>query len=870
MEFDIQEAYILPMVRSLFFSLYLGLPFTLAAVNLVWDGDPGLVGVQDGSGNWNTLDINRWVQDGTPQAWNNAALDTAVFGAGSGAAGSVTLTEAITAGGLTFNTTGSGNYTLTGNVLTLAGTPIITANVAATINSSLAGTAGFTKTGTGTLTLSGSVANTLTGNIIISGGSLVLSKSANVAAIAGNVEIQTGGTLQWTMSHQVADSASITISGGAINFNNQSETFANYTQTAGGQTGSNNGAISVTGTFAMSGGTVYTINSNGRLSANKIDLTGYTATGNTILLGGDGNALTTLTIGSGGLVMNGQTIMLNRTTTAARLGNELILNGDITSSGNSNINTNSTAQTITEGALNQLNVGSVNRTWTVTADTSGLSVPLAGTGSLIKAGPGTLSINGSIHNINEGALTVIEGTLLLNKTAGINATGKDIRVNGGTLKWNLNDQIPDNGTIYVESGPTLSFNNKNEVFARYVQTGGTGISSDSGNTGIVEITESATISGGGTITVNSGGRMTINQLTITNITGLGVNIGGNSAARITTLTIGPGGLSLSGQSVTLNPGSSTGNQGSELILNGNFTGSGTTNINRGAGAFGVAQINLGSSERTFTISSGTTTSNVPLIGTNGGLIKAGTGTLTLSATNTYTGKTTISAGTLILTATGSIADTQWIQIDSGSTFNVNAITGGFTFSPATGTRVISGSGSINGSLVLGGVAQIRPGTTSNPATIGTAGDGIGTLAISGNLSLTPSSPNTVASFQIRDASTADKITVGGNLTLNANTRLEVTFDETYTPAYGHTWDLIDWVGLISSTGFLTGDNYRTGNDGAGNEGYLNLPDLTNWGFLWEISSLTNGGALTITVVPEPGRAILFSFGLFALGLRRRR
>lgn len=858
------------MVRSLFLSLYLGLPFVLPAANLVWDGDLATAGAQDGTGSWNTTDLNRWLLGGTPQAWSNASNDTAIFGSGSGTAGTITLTEAITAGGLTFNAAGSDTYTLSGNVLTLAGTPVINTNVAAAINSSLAGTAGFTKTGTETLTLGGSAANTLTGTVTISGGTLRISKSTNVTALAGNVEIQTGGTLIWGTSHQIADTAGVTLSGGAINFNNQSETFASYTQTAGGQTGGNGGALTITGTFAMSGGTVFTLNSNGRLSANKIDLTGYTTSGNAILLGGDGTSLTTLTIGSGGLVMNGQTITLNRTTTAGRLGNELILNGDITSSGNSNLNTNSTSQAIAAGAVNQLNVGTTNRTWTVTADTSGVSLPIAGTGSLIKAGAGTLSINGSIHNINEGALTVIEGTLLLNKTAGVNATGKDIRINGGTLRWNVNDQIPDNGTIFVESGPTLSFNNKNEVFARYVQTGGTGISSDAGNSGIVEITESATISGGGTITVNSGGRMTINQLTITNLTGVGVNIGGNNATRVTTLTIGPGGLSLSGQSVTINPGSSTGNQGSELILNGNFTGSGNTNINRGTGAFGVAQINLGSSERTFTITSGTTTINVPIIGTGAGVLKAGPGTMTLNTASTYTGKTTVSSGTLTLTALGNIAETQWIQLDAGSTFNVSAITGGFTFSPATGTRVISGSGSINGSLVLGGVAQIRPGSTSNPTLIGTAGDGVGTLAISGNLSLTPSSPNTAAIFQIRDAASADKITVGGGLTLNANTRLEVTFDEAYTPAYGHTWDLIDWAGLISSTGFLTGDNNRTGNDSAGNEGHLNLPDLTTWGFLWEISSLTNGGALTITVVPEPGRAILFSLGILALCLRRRR
>src|SRR6218665_2445960 len=134
------------MVRSLFLSLYLGLPFVLSAANLVWDGDLVTEGAQDGTGNWNTTDLNRWLLGGVPQAWNNTTNDTAVFGSGSGVAGTIPLTEAITAGGLTFNATGSGTYTLSGNVLTLAGTPMIDASVAAAINSSLAGTAGFTKT----------------------------------------------------------------------------------------------------------------------------------------------------------------------------------------------------------------------------------------------------------------------------------------------------------------------------------------------------------------------------------------------------------------------------------------------------------------------------------------------------------------------------------------------------------------------------------------------------------------------------------------------------------------------------------------------------------------------------------------------------
>ena len=65
-------------------------------------------------------------------AWpTNATTYTAVFGAGSGAAGTVTVGGAVTANAITFNPTGSGAYTLNGGTITLGGTtPTITMNAA--------------------------------------------------------------------------------------------------------------------------------------------------------------------------------------------------------------------------------------------------------------------------------------------------------------------------------------------------------------------------------------------------------------------------------------------------------------------------------------------------------------------------------------------------------------------------------------------------------------------------------------------------------------------------------------------------------------------------------------------------------------------
>ena len=148
------------------------------AATLTWTGTASL--------NWNTTDSN-W---GGP-LWNNATPDTAIFGATG--VGTVSLTTAITANTITFNTIG---YTLTNNTLTLGGTaPALTNNADATIGSRIAGTAGFTKQGTGTLTLTAS--NTFTGNVTHNAGTLKLTHSNALGTGTKNFYMQgTGRVLQ--------------------------------------------------------------------------------------------------------------------------------------------------------------------------------------------------------------------------------------------------------------------------------------------------------------------------------------------------------------------------------------------------------------------------------------------------------------------------------------------------------------------------------------------------------------------------------------------------------------------------------------------------------------------------------------------------
>jgi autotransporter-associated beta strand protein len=124
---------------------------------LLWDG---------GSNNWDQSS-SFWNGGGV---WTNSADNIAQFG---GTSGTVSLAEAILAGGLILNTTG---YVVTGNTLTLsapagASSPSVYVRdfTNATVSSLIAGTDGLTKTGNGTLFLTNN-ANTYTGDTVINAG----------------------------------------------------------------------------------------------------------------------------------------------------------------------------------------------------------------------------------------------------------------------------------------------------------------------------------------------------------------------------------------------------------------------------------------------------------------------------------------------------------------------------------------------------------------------------------------------------------------------------------------------------------------------------------------------------------------------------
>ena len=169
-------------------------PTTPPIGSWTWNGGDGTTSPVDGGGTWG--DADKW--------WNGTAVATwsdnndAIFGAGTGSAGTVTISGSVTPKSLWFTGTGSGNYTLSGGTNDFGGTTrIVHTDINATIQAAIVN-GGLLKQGAATLTLSGN--NTYSGMTTVSSGTL---EARRGTLGTGAVVINNGGTLyandQWVL-----------------------------------------------------------------------------------------------------------------------------------------------------------------------------------------------------------------------------------------------------------------------------------------------------------------------------------------------------------------------------------------------------------------------------------------------------------------------------------------------------------------------------------------------------------------------------------------------------------------------------------------------------------------------------------------------
>jgi autotransporter-associated beta strand protein len=349
----------------------------------------------------------------------------------------------------------------------------------------ISGSGGVIITNSGTTTLSGP-GKSFSGLTKVQNGTLLLQCSSG-NAIPGNLTI-TAGTVRLNASNQIADSATVTLSGsGLLDLNSHSDTIAvlslasNSVTTGTGTlilTGNvtDSGASTISGKLALGGtsqtfqvntgatltipasisGGGFTKSGSGTLVLSSSNsYTGGTTLSSGTLTAGNSSALGsgTLTLQAGTLSVSGGAVSLANAVTLAgnvTIGGSLALtlSGALTLTGNRTVTVSNTALTTFAGVVGQ--------------STSGLG--------LTKAGAGTLVVSAS--NTYTGLTTVSAGTLLVN----------------GSIT----------GSVSVASGATLG--GSGTTGAVTVSSGGVLLPGASGHPGILS-TGGVTFNGGANFTV---------------------------------------------------------------------------------------------------------------------------------------------------------------------------------------------------------------------------------------------------------------------------------------------------------------------------------------------------------------------------------
>lgn len=548
--------------------------------------------------------------DGTGSTVNNDNL-TSVYNIAFNASGTPNTGN---------TTTNAGAYTLTGNALTINGGIDNNSTSLQTINHNL--------------TLGASQTFNATNGALTFGGTLALNgknptiNAANTVTMGGI--ISGNGDIYKTGSGTLALNAANTFTGD--NTNNRGQVFITDGAVRVGHNsalGTQTGGVSVDLGDSVTGGSTTHFSNNGSLLANSgltIANQLYVDTntgGSTRTIGSDGT--TGAVTYSGNVLLTGSAILTAATggnvTFSGTLGTPTFTAGGITKSGAGTViltgnNGYTGTTTVSAGILNIQNATGLGTTAAGTSVSNGATLQLQGG---ITVGAEALSLNGGAASGQTGALVNVSGT----------------NTYGGAIT------VASSSSISALTGSTLNL------------TGG-----------IIKIGTTATLTGGGIITLG-----------ITGISGSSANSdlivdGATVNENVANTYNGPTYIR-NGGILNANVANAWPTANGRTAVTMDDSGTGSSNLTLGASqsaasltGAATSTVALGANTLTVGAASGSTTFAGVISGTNGNLNKDGASTQVLSGTNTYTGATTVTNGALKIT--GSLSGTTAVNINAGT------------------------------------------------------------------------------------------------------------------------------------------------------------------------------------------------------------
>jgi autotransporter-associated beta strand protein len=483
-----------------------------------------------------------------------------------------------------------------------------------------------------------------------------------------------------------------------------------------------------------------------------------------------------------------------------------------------------------------------------------VSAALTGAGSLIKNGPGTLTLSGS--NAYTGGTTISAGAL---------------QISGSALAGN------------VTNNAAVVFNTANSATYGGIISGMGTVSSIGSGTQTLTSASASTYSGGTTVTngilslgaggSGSPGLLGTGQVTLNADGTLRLWLKTTSSFTITNRLFFNGGTlhaedaiyTMSGAITVGNAGGAieTKYAGKTLTFSGSLSGSGNLTLDNASNAYGATYLALSADNSGYT---GTLTVNAASTGWNGGQLMIKHNNALKNADLIQNTPRDISFGTGITAPIfGSLAGVGNLTIRSGVALNVGNNGHSTTYSGA-----LSGAGSLNktggGTLTLSGTNTYTSTTTVSAgalAVTGSLGSGSAvTVAAGGTLSGTGTLQGTVAvngAIAPGSAASIGTLTISNSLTLRGAANFRVSKSGSTL-----TCDAVSGVGVASYGGSLVVTNFGTAALAAGDTFTLvsatsysgsfasfSLPALPS-NLQWDTSKLSVNGSIAVMVSPWGG------------------